>query len=146
MNKVQLSKGILQMKFMSRTKEKLDKQADDAKGRALYASEITDKMLNETVKYIIETSYVPCENLIEGRVSYGGMNPEIERILEIESGVDVDRRERQEAARQAKMEKDVPDAEMAKFYSNVVQTINKKYDNHKKRLQHRPLVKGPKQK
>uniref|UniRef100_A0A182Q8X7 M-phase phosphoprotein 6 n=1 Tax=Anopheles farauti TaxID=69004 RepID=A0A182Q8X7_9DIPT len=146
MNKVQLSKGILQMKFMSRTKEKLDKEADNEKGRALYASEITDKMLNETVKYVIETSYVPCENLIEGRVSYGGMNPEIERILEIESGVDVEKRERMEAAKQAKMEKDVPDGEMAKFYSSVVHTINKKYDNHKKRLQHKSLMKGSKQK
>lgn len=33
MNKVQLSKGILQMKFMSRTKEKLDKEADEERGR-----------------------------------------------------------------------------------------------------------------
>ncbi|XP_050067585.1 uncharacterized protein LOC126556363 [Anopheles maculipalpis] len=136
MNKVQLSKGILQMKFMSRTKEKLDKEADDERGRALYASEITDKMLSETIKYIIEPSYVPCEELIEGRISYGGMNPEIERIIEIESGVDVLKREREEAAKKAKMETDVPDAEMARFYSSVMHTMNKKYDSHQKRLQH----------
>ncbi|XP_049294457.1 uncharacterized protein LOC125769691 [Anopheles funestus] len=136
MNKVQLSKGILQMKFMSRTKEKLDKEADNERGRALYASEITDKMLSETVKYVIEPSYVPCENLIEGRISYGGMNPEIERIIEIESGVDVAKREREEAAKKAKMETDVPDAEMAQFYSSVMHSMNKKYDTHKKRLQH----------
>uniref|UniRef100_A0A182T0P2 M-phase phosphoprotein 6 n=1 Tax=Anopheles maculatus TaxID=74869 RepID=A0A182T0P2_9DIPT len=138
MNKVQLSKGILQMKFMSRTKEKLDKEADDERGRALYASEITDKMLSETIKYVIEPSYVPCEDLIEGRISYGGMNPEIERIIEIESGVDVAKREQEEAAKQAKMETDVPDAEMARFYSSVMQTMNKKYDKSQKRLQ-RPL-------
>ncbi|XP_053678164.1 M-phase phosphoprotein 6 [Anopheles nili] len=136
MNKVQLSKGILQMKFMSRTKEKLEKEADNERGRALYASEITDKMLNETIKYVIEPSYVPCEDLIEGRVSYGGINPEIERIIEIESGENSLKREQEEAAKQAKMQTDVPDADMARFYSSVVHTINKKYDNHRKRLQH----------
>ncbi|XP_041783037.1 uncharacterized protein LOC121599365 [Anopheles merus] len=136
MNKVQLSKGILQMKFMSRTKEKLDKEADEERGRALYASEITDKMLTETVKYVMEPSYVPCENLIEGRISYGGMNPDIERILDIESGADIVKREQQEAAKQAQMQTDVPDAEMARFYTSVVHTMNKKYDSHKKRLQH----------
>uniref|UniRef100_A0A182J3I0 Uncharacterized protein n=1 Tax=Anopheles atroparvus TaxID=41427 RepID=A0A182J3I0_ANOAO len=136
MNKVQLSKAILQMKFMSRTKEKFEKEADEEQGRALYASEITDKMMHESIKYIIEPSYVPCENLIEGRVSYGGMNPEIERIIAIETGADTVNRELEEAKKQAEMPTDVPDAEMAKFYSSVVKTMNKKYDNHRKRLQH----------
>uniref|UniRef100_A0A182VT83 Uncharacterized protein n=1 Tax=Anopheles minimus TaxID=112268 RepID=A0A182VT83_9DIPT len=113
------------MKFMSRTKEKLDKEADNERGRALYASEITDKMLSEKVQYVIERSYVPCEDLIEGRISYGGMNPEIERIIEIESGVDVAKREREEAAKKAKMETDVPDADMARFYSSMMHTMNK---------------------
>ncbi|KFB47347.1 AGAP010538-PA-like protein [Anopheles sinensis] len=135
MNKAQLSKGILQMKFMSRTKEKVEKEADAEKGRALYASEITDKMLHESIKYILEPSYVPCENLIEGRVSYGGMNPEIERIIAIETGIDVSKQQREEAAKEAKMATDVPDVEMAKFYSSVINTMNKKYQSKPKRLQ-----------
>ncbi|XP_052861307.1 M-phase phosphoprotein 6 [Anopheles cruzii] len=135
-NKVQLSKAILQMKFMSRTKEKFDREADNAKGRALYASEITDKMLNEACKYVIETSYVPCEDLIEGRISFGGMNPEIERILEQESGAESAQRERAEAIKNSKMQKDVPDAEMAQFYSSVMKSVHKKYDSNRKRLQH----------
>ncbi|XP_055530883.1 M-phase phosphoprotein 6 [Wyeomyia smithii] len=131
MNKVHLSKGILEMKFMSRTREKLEKEKDDAEGRALYSNEITDKMLHDSSKYIIETSYVPCEDLIEGRVSYGGMNPEIERIIELEKNKDLAikiEKERAEAAEKQRMRRDVPDEEMAKFYTSVVKTMKKKYD------------------
>ena len=32
-------------------------------------------------RYILESSYVPIENLKFGRVSYKGMNPEIETIM-----------------------------------------------------------------
>ncbi|XP_035786213.1 M-phase phosphoprotein 6-like [Anopheles albimanus] len=136
MNKVQLSKGILQMKFMSRTKAKFDKETDDAQGRALYASEITNKMLNESSNYVIEPSYVPCEELIEGRVSFGGMNPEIERLIELETGAQTAKRERAEAIKNSKMQTDVPDAEMAQFYSSVMKTMHKKYEPNRKRLQH----------
>ncbi|XP_058463218.1 M-phase phosphoprotein 6 [Malaya genurostris] len=129
--KVKLSKGILEMKFMSRTREKIEKENDDAEGRALYSNEITDKMLHGSSKYIIETSYVPCEDLIEGRVSYGGMNPEIERIIELEKNKDLAaliEKERAEAAERQKMRRDVPDEEMAKFYTSVVKTVKKKFD------------------
>ncbi|XP_055597981.1 M-phase phosphoprotein 6-like [Uranotaenia lowii] len=134
MNKVKLSKGILEMKFMSRTREKLEKEKDDEEGRALYKNEITDKMLHESSKYIIETSYVPCEDLIEGRVSYGGMNPEIERLIELEKNQDMAQlteKQRAEAAERQKMRTDVPDEEMAEFYSSVVGTIKRKFDNRR---------------
>ncbi|XP_055628170.1 M-phase phosphoprotein 6 isoform X1 [Toxorhynchites rutilus septentrionalis] len=131
MNKVKLSKGILEMKFMSRTREKIEKEKDDAEGRALYSNEITDKMMHESSKFVIETSYVPCEDLIEGRVSYGGMNPEIERLMELEKNKDLAakiEKEQAEAAERQKMRKDVPDEEMAKFYTSVMKTMKKKYD------------------
>ncbi|XP_055628171.1 M-phase phosphoprotein 6 isoform X2 [Toxorhynchites rutilus septentrionalis] len=129
MNKVKLSKGILEMKFMSRTREKIEKEKDDAEGRALYSNEITDKMMHESSKFVIETSYVPCEDLIEGRVSYGGMNPEIERLMELEKNKDLAakiEKEQAEAAERQKMRKDVPDEEMAKFYTSVMKTMKKK--------------------
>uniref|UniRef100_A0A8D8NIM3 M-phase phosphoprotein 6 n=1 Tax=Culex pipiens TaxID=7175 RepID=A0A8D8NIM3_CULPI len=138
MNKMKLSKGILEMKFMSRTREKIEKENDDAEGRALYSNEITDKMLHESSKYVIETSYVPCEDLIEGRVSYGGMNPEIERIIELEKNKDLAalvEREKAAAAEKQKLRMDVPDEEMARFYTSVVKTMHKKYDRKDKRVQ-----------
>lgn len=106
--------------------------------RALYSNEITDKMLHESSKYVIETSYVPCEDLIEGRVSYGGMNPEIERIIELEKNKDLAalvEREKAAAAEKQKLRMDVPDEEMARFYTSVVKTMHKKYDRKDKRVQ-----------
>lgn len=93
-------------------------------------------MLHESSKYIIETSYVPCENLIEGRISYGGMNPEIERLIELEKNKDLAEqveRERAEAAERQKMRKDVPDEEMAQFYTSVMKSMKKKYEKGGKR-------------
>lgn len=121
--KTKLSKGILEMKFMKRTRDKVIKEEDDAEGRAMYASQITDRMLREgECPYIVESSYVPCENLTEGRFSFRGMNPEIERLLELE-----------ELARQAALnkdiKKDVTDQEMAQqYYGNLANTMAKAYE------------------
>ncbi|TMW53185.1 hypothetical protein DOY81_001728 [Sarcophaga bullata] len=107
--KPRLSKGILEMKFMQRTKAKVDKEIEAAEGRAMYSNEITDKMLNSNSNFIIEPSFVHCENLIEGRLSFRGMNPEIERLLELE-------REEKAAAKRQEQSTDVSTEEMAKFY------------------------------
>lgn len=83
--KVKLSKGILEMKFMQKTKTKLDKEIEDEEGRAMYSDEITDKMLFKQNNFVTEQSYVACEGLIrEGRFSFRGMNPEIENYIEME--------------------------------------------------------------
>lgn len=130
--KTHLSKGILDMKFMKRTKDKVEKAADDAEGRAMYAGEITDRMLRHGESaFVHEPSFVPCENLREGRFSFGGMNPEIERLLELE-----------ELARRAArgelddVKKDVGDAEMADNYTHnaAAQTMAKAF--HTKRGHH----------
>lgn len=124
--KTKLSKGILEMKFMKRTRDKVIKEKDDEEGRAMYASQITDRMLRQgECPYIIESSYVPCENLVEGRFSFRGMNPEIERLLELE-----------ELARQATLSKDikqdVTDQEMAdQYYGNLSNTMAKAYENRR---------------
>lgn len=119
------------MKFMKRTKEKVIKEEDAAEGRAMYLSEMTDKMLMGNSQFIIEPSYVPCENLKEGRVSFRGMNPEIERLLELE-----------ELEKQSKadndVKKDVTDAEMTDYYGNVVKTMQKKFEPKAKRKMNLP--------
>lgn len=129
--KSRLSKSILDMKFMKRTKEKVIKEEDAAEGRAMYLSEMTDKMLSGTSQFIIEPSYVPCENLKEGRISFRGMNPEIERLLELE-----------ELEKQSKtdndVKKDVTDAEMTDYYGNVVKTMQKKFETKSKRKMNLP--------
>lgn len=129
--KSRLSKSILEMKFMKRTKEKVIKEEDAAEGRAMYLSEMTDKMLAGNSQFIIEPSYVPCENLKDGRVSFRGMNPEIERLLELEE------REKQAKA-DNDVKKDVTDAEMTEYYGNVVRTMQKKFETKTKRKMNLP--------
>lgn len=113
-HKTKLSKGILEMKFMKRTRDKVIKEEDDAQGRAMYSSEITDKMLHGNSKYIMEPSYVPVENLIEGRLSFRGMNPEIERLLELEVEA---KRAKFDATINANVKQDVSDKEMATYFN-----------------------------
>lgn len=123
--KTKLSKGILDMKFMKRTKDKVTKEQDDAEGRAMYASQITDKMLRHgECPYISEPSFVPVEGLLEGRFSFRGMNPEIERLLELE-----DLAKQETSGKDVK--KDVADEEMAdSYYGNVAQTMTRKYNRN----------------
>lgn len=118
--KTTLSKSVLQMKFMKRTKLKVEQAEEEAQGRAMYANEITSKMLGDSSLYIIEPSYVPCEDLIDGHVSFRGINPEIERLMEkeqIAKQQPVDR----------EMTKDVSDKDMVQHY-NLVNTISRKFD------------------
>ncbi|XP_067624041.1 M-phase phosphoprotein 6 [Eurosta solidaginis] len=115
-----LSKGILEMKFMQRTKAKVDKETEEAEGREMYAHEITDKMLNNNSNFIMEPSFVHCENLIEGRLSFRGMNPEIERLLELEQ-------EEKDAATRHDQPTEVSDTEMAAFYHAQQKTMQKKF-------------------
>jgi len=79
-----LSKSILEMKFMQRTKEAFLKQAEDEEGRAAYASQLTEAMKKGGSRTVLEASFAPCEELQCPRRSYHGANPEIERFLELE--------------------------------------------------------------
>lgn len=125
-NKVKLSKSILDMKFMKRTKEKVLKEEDDAQSRAMYSNEITEKMLKCESHYIIEPSYVTCEDLNDGRFSFRGMNPDIERILELEE-------QAKQANKNQNVKKDVTDEEMSAYYGNVKKTIERKFQSKTQR-------------
>ena len=69
---------------MQRTKAKMDKEFADAADRAMYTNEISDQMKNCNSILIIEPSIMRCANLKESRFSFGGMNREIESLLEKE--------------------------------------------------------------
>lgn len=134
--KTRLSKSILDMKFMKRTKEEVLKEMDAVEGRNLYSSEITEKMIHGT-NYIKETSYAVCEDLIVGRFSCGGMNPDLERILEKEEQAANNKEFDIKRKLDAEMVKDVKDDEMAKHYSNLVKTISNKFNSKAKKRRNR---------
>ncbi|XP_055372614.1 M-phase phosphoprotein 6 [Condylostylus longicornis] len=116
MSKRKLSKGILEMKFMKRSKEKVAKENEEIEGREMYAKETTAEMLKDNgTNFIMEPSYALIEDLIEARISCRGINPEIERLMELEQ---LEKAAKEDGA----MDKEVDDEEMSKYIK-----INKKF-------------------
>ena len=119
--KKKLSKNVLEMKFMKRTKEKTEIENENEERQAMFANSITAAMKHQGSRFITEPSYVNIENLTFGRLAFHGMNPEIEKIAE-------DDRIQKEEVEAERREKDVQDEEMLEYYSsNVSNTVNKKF-------------------
>ncbi|NXG75565.1 MPH6 phase, partial [Baryphthengus martii] len=71
---------------------------------------------------IEERSFMPCEDLLYGRMSFKGFNPEIEKLM-----IQMNSRCKEEEIEvDDKMEADVSDEEMAR-YETLVGTIGKKF-------------------
>lgn len=75
-----LSKNVLGMKFMQRTKEKIEqkKEVEETIGHRV---EEEKGMKPEISVWPTEDSFVPCQGLAFGRMSFRGYNPEIERLM-----------------------------------------------------------------
>lgn len=123
--RVQLSKTILDMKFMKRTKDRVQKEVEDAEGQAMYANQITEQMRKSGNIVFIETSIGNCKNLIDGRLSFGGMNPDVEKLMS-------DKYLKTLESEEKLKEKDITDIEMAKGYSTLVDTMGKKFQKRQR--------------
>ncbi|XP_011556429.3 M-phase phosphoprotein 6 [Plutella xylostella] len=105
-HKPKLPKSVLDMKFMKKTKDRIEKEIANTQGHDdLYSNIITDEMRHATGNFISESSFIFCDDLMEGRLSFKGMNPEIERIMVLEAV---------QAEPAQEMEKDVSDEILAK--------------------------------
>ncbi|XP_076662859.1 M-phase phosphoprotein 6-like isoform X3 [Andrena cerasifolii] len=138
-NKAKLSKSILDMKFMKRTKEKVEKQLFQEEGEEYFGNELTKRMKQESERFIIQPSYVFCEKLIDGRVSYKGMNPEIEKLMETE-------RDNERALLEAKTETDVSNEQMVQHFKGLRKNIKSDHKCEKplKKNDYKPSQKKPK--
>lgn len=106
-----LPKSVLDMKFMKKTKERIEKELENTRDHeTLYSNIITNEMRHATGNFISESSFIFCEDLIEGRVSFKGMNPEIERLMDLEN---------KNEAVDGEMQKDVSDEILAKTMNNL---------------------------
>lgn len=100
------------MKFMQKTKEKTEKSEElDSSGLPS-----TLEHVNKNLKFIHEPSYVLIEGLKFGRISYRGMNAEIERLNEDSNP----RQENKQKQSRNDQEKEISDQEMAKRYANLM--------------------------
>lgn len=104
--KPKLPKSVLDMKFMKKTRERIEKEQANTQGhKDLYSNAITDEMRLASGNFVIESSFIFCEDLLDGRLSFKGMNPEIERLMELED---------EKNSPSSDMEKDVSDEILAK--------------------------------
>merc|ERR1712158_159666 len=104
-----LSKNVLQMKFMKRTKERTEVEIENEERQAIYANHITTAMRDQGSRFVINPSFASVEDLNFGRMAFLGMNSEIEQMQADQKAV---QEEREALAR----EKDVGDEEMAKRF------------------------------
>lgn len=133
---IKLSKSILEMKFMKKTKEKVLKEQEDAEGQAMYRNEITEEMKKNGNIIFREASIAICKNLIDGRLSFGGMNPDVEKLMQNDYNKFFNEAERRK-------DKDVTDEQMAKEYSTIVDTIGNKFKSKKNKKFQKPSTTEP---
>ena len=70
--KKKLSKNLLEMKFMKRTKEKTEKMDEEEVRARMFDGEVNGAMRDGATRIIVEPSYVNIENLRFGRMAFKG--------------------------------------------------------------------------
>ncbi|XP_055950262.1 M-phase phosphoprotein 6-like [Argiope bruennichi] len=120
--RAKLSSNVLEMKFMKKSKEKSELEAEEERRKIMFESEIPDALIRGGDLCIIEPSFVPCLQLLNGRFSFKGMNPEIEKLMREDEQKDLDKLKKMDG---------ISDQEMAERYSSLV-AIKKKFTSKRK--------------
>ncbi|KFO86266.1 M-phase phosphoprotein 6, partial [Buceros rhinoceros silvestris] len=124
---------FMQRGLDSQTKKQLEEEEKKIISEEHWYLDLPD--LKEKESFIIEErSFMPCEDLLYGRMSFKGFNPEVEKLMiQMNSGC-----KEEEIEVDDKMEADVSDEEMARRqvifyviinirYETLVGTIGKKF-------------------
>ncbi|GCC28436.1 M-phase phosphoprotein 6 [Chiloscyllium punctatum] len=132
-NAMKLSKNLLKMKFMQRSLDTETKKQLEEEEKKIISDEhwyLDLPELKEKESHIIEEkSFVPCEEMLFGRMSFKGFNPEIEKLV----AQMYSQNENDESDEDVKMEVDVSDVEMARRYESLVGTIKRKFTKKRDR-------------
>ncbi|XP_020040712.1 M-phase phosphoprotein 6 isoform X1 [Castor canadensis] len=125
--KTKLSKNLLRMKFMQRgldseTKKQLEEEEKKIISEEHWFLDLPE--LKEKESFITEEqSFLLCEDLLYGRMSFRGFNPEVEKLmLQMNAKSKPEDKDEDET-----VELDVSDEEMARRYETLVGTIGKKF-------------------
>nr|XP_033795973.1 M-phase phosphoprotein 6 [Geotrypetes seraphini] len=125
--KSKLSKNLLRMKFMQRgldaeTKKQLAEEEKKIISDEHWYLDLPELKEKESL-IIEERSFVLCEDLVYGRMSFKGFNPEVEKLMITMNN----KNKTEEEEEEEKMEADISDEEMARRYETLVGSIRKKY-------------------
>ncbi|XP_029909358.1 M-phase phosphoprotein 6 [Myripristis murdjan] len=132
---VKLSKNLLRMKFMQRgldaeTRKQLEEEEKRIISDEHWYLDLPELKAKENL-IIEERSFVPCEDLKYGRMSFKGFNPEVEKLMVLMNGKD----EAEEAEEEdlSTMQTDVTDEEMARRYESLVGSMKRKFAKKRER-------------
>ncbi|XP_047626378.1 M-phase phosphoprotein 6-like [Phacochoerus africanus] len=124
--KTKLSKKLLRMKFMHRrldseTKKQLETEEKKIINKEHWYLDLPE--LKEKESFIIEEqSFLICEDLLYGRMSFQGFNPEVENLM-----LQMNAKNKAKEVENEKMELDVSDKEMTRSYETLVGTIGRNF-------------------
>ncbi|KAM7415207.1 hypothetical protein PAMA_019837 [Pampus argenteus] len=132
---VKLSKNLLRMKFMQRgldaeTKKQLEEDEKRIISDEHWYLDLPELKAKENI-IIEEKSFVSCEDLFYGRMSFKGFNPEVEKLMALMNPKDPE--EKREEEENSRMQTDVTDEEMALRYESLVGSMKKKFAKKRQR-------------
>ncbi|KAM6937375.1 M-phase phosphoprotein 6 [Xenentodon cancila] len=130
---VKLSKNLLRMKFMQRGLDaEIKKQLEEDEKRIIsdehWYLDLPEHSAKENL-IMEEKSFGPCEDLLFGRMSFRGFNPEVEKLMALLNPKD----EAEEEESVSHMQTDVTDEEMALRYESLVGSMKKKFAKKRER-------------
>ncbi|KAM9807926.1 M-phase phosphoprotein 6 [Neosynchiropus ocellatus] len=130
-----LSKNLLRMKFMQRcmdaeTKKQLEEDEKRIISDEHWYLDLPELKSKESI-IIEEKSFVPFEDLMYGRMSFKGFNPEVEKLMKVMNPAREE--ERQEDDDIGRMQTDVTDEEMALRYESLVSSMKRKFAKKRER-------------
>ncbi|XP_069028893.1 M-phase phosphoprotein 6 isoform X1 [Embiotoca jacksoni] len=132
---MKLSKNLLRMKFMQRgldaeTKKQLEEDERRIISDEHWYLDLPELKAKENL-IIEEKSFVLCEDLKYGRMSFRGFNPEVEKLMALMNPKDEEEEGEEEDTR--RMQTDVTDEEMALRYESLVDSLRKKFAKKRER-------------
>ncbi|XP_072241415.1 M-phase phosphoprotein 6 [Leuresthes tenuis] len=132
---VKLSKNLLRMKFMQRgldaeTKKQLEEDEKRIISDEHWYLDLPELKAKENL-IVEEKSFVPCEELHFGRLSFRGFNPEVEKLMALLNPKEEEEEEEEDVSR---MQTDVTDEEMALRYESLVGSMKKKFATKRERV------------
>ncbi|MCJ8735866.1 hypothetical protein PDJAM_G00252550 [Pangasius djambal] len=125
-----LSKNLLRMKFMQRGLDAEAKKQLEEEEKRIISDEhwyLDLPELKAKESFIVEErSYVPCEDLVYGRMSFKGFNSEVEKLMVLMNAPKEEEDEEEEKD-MTRMDTDITDEEMAMRYGSLVESMKRRF-------------------
>jgi len=131
--KTNLSKNVLQMKFMQRSVLKIERDQNEEEKQKIIDEEhwVLDLPEYKTKEqlFVTDQSYMFCEQLRFSRMSFQGFNPDIEKLMTADAA-----EKEQKIIEEKEKQNSVSDKQMANRYSSLMGVLAKKFTKKRSRV------------